>query len=95
MTEHDTDAVVGRGGMRELLRRICNETGVRRVTIDDILSALKPGDRLPGGAKVAPDEPTEAMKAAGAQAWNETDDFQVDVVAAIYRAMLKALGGKS
>jgi hypothetical protein len=92
MTEHDADAVV------ERMATPLDGSPAKahdKLLMRAILAALKPGDRLPGGAKVAPDEPTEAMKAAGAQAWNETDDFQVDVVAAIYRAMLKALGGKS
>jgi hypothetical protein len=55
MTEHDTDAVGER-----CLEALPWADGME---VTELLMALKPGDHLPGGLRVVPEEPTAAMLA--------------------------------
>ncbi len=75
--EHDEDAVVERIARRNAeFWRVDNWDELdgdqkasylhdARTELQDIVDCLKPGDRLPGGLRVVPEEPTEAMVTAG------------------------------
>ena len=85
MTEHDEDAVVERcarqSGSADILRRDF-------VTL--VLETLKPGDRLPGGLRVVPEEPSETMTHAEGETWDVDYELWADACARVYRAMLAA-----
>jgi len=81
MSERGEDATIVR--VADAMRS--SEYMVRRA-----LSALRPGDPLPGGLVVVPEEPTEAMLDATYGAEIEGDYLGVDDIAIIYRIMLRA-----
>ena len=60
MNERDEDAVV---------ERVALAWGLPRPTVKGVLGSLRPGDRLPGGGVWMPEEATEAMWRAGAEAF--------------------------
>ena len=96
MSEHDTDAVVER--INDILaKRQCEHPcppgfqgclclkGTR-----EALSALKPGDRLPGGGVWMPEEATDRIVEAICTALQY--DYSQSSVESVYRAMLAAAG---
>ena len=92
MSEHDTDAVV---------ERIRNSGDlpdcVWAKDIRQILSSLKPGDRLPGGLVCVPEEPTEALVDAVLDAdldiyWGYRSDGTPGWPQDVYRIMIAAAG---
>ena len=91
MSEHDTDAVVGRAMMAHSLA-LADRKSMREMVVA-VLSALKPGDRLPGGGVWMPEEPTNAMLARVGEYWGQDTGYcSPEDVRAIYRAMLAAAG---
>ena len=100
MSEHDTDAVVERVAEAWVRTWFTGDppngvgacSGDRRDVLT-IISALKPGDRLPGGGVWMPEEPTNAMLARVGEYWGQDTGYcSPEDVRAIYRAMLKAAG---
>lgn len=107
MSEHDADAVVDRLVRayfdaepytdEEWQRERAKSRGLDAVchSVQRILSALKPGDRLPGGLRVVQGEPSDAMIAVGHNAlWDcfadQSGELRDGWERVVYRAMLAA-----
>lgn len=69
---------------------------------DAVLSVIRPGDKLPGGLVVVPEEPTEPMCVAGCAEddvlgrlvdWRGPNCTTRETVSRVYRAMLAAVKG--